>query len=299
LGALAGIFPVLCTPFDERGAIDLASLDALVEFTFASGATGLTVCGVASEVMKLGDGERRAIVERVLARVRGRAPVWVGSGHQSTGLTLEHSLHAQNGGAAGVMVMPPYVQKPSLAALALFFQELDRALALPIMVQDAPQVSGMTLPAEWLAKVARDCANVRAVKVEAPPTGPKIAELAERSKGGVKLFGGLGGANFVGELRRGAVGTLPGAATPELFVRIFERWRAGDLSAALAEHARMLPLIRFISQSVEWSYHAYKRILVRRGVLKSPFVRPPTCRFDDVAQQELEELMAACGVAAA
>jgi dihydrodipicolinate synthase/N-acetylneuraminate lyase len=294
---LEGIFPVLCTPFDERGAIDLKSLDALVEFTLESGADGITIGGVASEVMKLGDGERRSIVEHVLARVDGRAPVWVGTGHQSTDLAIEHSLHAQSGGAAGVMVMPPFVQKPSLASLAGFFHELNRALALPIMIQDAPQVSALTLPVEWLAKFDRDCANVRAVKVEAPPTGPKIAELTELSKGQLRLFGGLGGANFVGELRRGAVGTLPGAAFPEAFVRILEHWRTGDTAAAQADHARVLPLIRFASQSVEWSYHAYKRILVKRGVLKTAVVRRPTCRFDDVAQQELEELMAACGIA--
>jgi 4-hydroxy-tetrahydrodipicolinate synthase len=297
--ALDGIFPVLCTPFDERGAIDFASLDALVDFTLASGADGLTLGGVASEVMKLGDDERRALVVRVLARVGGRRPVWVGTGHQSLDLTLEHSLQAERAGAAGVMVMPPFVQKPALAALAGLFHELDRALAIPIMVQDAPQVSGLSLPVEWLAHLGRDCRNVRAVKVEAPPTGPKISELAELSKGELKLFGGLGGANFVDELRRGAVGTLPGAAFPELFVRIHARWRAGDAAAAQAEHARVLPLLRFVSQSVEWSYHAYKRILVRRGVLQSPFVRRPTCRFDEVAQRELVELLAACGVAAA
>jgi 4-hydroxy-tetrahydrodipicolinate synthase len=297
--ALEGLFPVLCTPFDERGAIDFESLDRLVDFTLRTGADGLTLGGVASEVVKLGDGERRAIVERVLARVKGRVPVWVGSGHQSLDLTIEHSLHAQKSGAAGVMVMPPFVQRPALGALAGLFQELDRALALPIMVQDAPLVSGLTLPVDWLAQVGRDCANVRAVKVEAPPTGPKISELAAASNGTLRLFGGLGGSNVVDELRRGAAGTLPGAAFPDAFVAILELWRDGDAASAQANHARLLPLIRFVSQSVEWSYHAYKRILVKRGVLSSAFVRRPTCRFDDVAQRELEELLAACGIAAA
>lgn len=297
--ALEGIFPVLCTPFDERGALDFASLDRLVDFTIRSGSDGITLGGVASEVMKLDDGERRAIVERVLARVNGRVPVWVGSGHQSGDATIGHSLHAQQLGAAGVMVMPPYVQKPALGALAGFFKEVDAALAIPIMIQDAPLVSGLTLPVDWLAGVARDCPNVRAVKVEAPPTGPKITELKEATRGELKLFGGLGGANLVDELARGAVGTLPGAAFPDAFMSILEHWRDGDAASARTSHAQLLPLIRFVSQSVEWSYHAYKRILVKRGLLASPFVRGPTCRFDDVAQRELDELVAAAGLAAA
>jgi 4-hydroxy-tetrahydrodipicolinate synthase len=293
---LEGLFPVLCTPFDERGAIDFESLDRLVDFTLRTGADGVTLGGVASEVMKLGDGERHAIVERVLRRVKGRVPVWVGSGHQSSDATIDHSLHAQNAGAAGVMVMPPFVQRPALGALAGFFHDVDAALAIPIMIQDAPLVSGLTLPVDWLAQVGRDCAHVKSVKVEAPPTGPKISELAVESKGELKLFGGLGGANVVDELRRGAVGSLPGAAFPDAFMAILELWRDGDAASAQANHARLLPLIRFVSQSVEWSYHAYKRILVKRGVLQSAFVRRPTCRFDELAERELEELLATAGV---
>jgi 4-hydroxy-tetrahydrodipicolinate synthase len=304
--ALAGVFPVLCTPFDESGAPDLASLDRLVDATLDSGADGLVFGGIASEVMKLGDDERRTLAARVLRRVarRGgrRVPVWVGTGHQAGVPALALSLHAQEHGAAGVMVMPPFVQKPGLGALAAFFGELDAALSIPIMVQDAPLASGLTLPVGWLAKVAHDLRNVRAVKVEAPPTAIKVADLAAAAKTirtRIALFGGLGGANFVAELRRGAAGTLPGAGFPDVFVRILERWRAGDEKAAQAEHERALPLIRFVSQSVEWSFHAYKRILVRRGVLACAHVRRPTCRFDDDARRELDLLCDASGITAA
>ena len=152
---------------------------------------------------------------------------------------------------------------------------------------------------DWLATVAKDFRRVRAVKVEAPPTAAKMADLAaaaraKRTK--LALFGGLGGANFVGELRRGAAGTLPGTAFPEVYVKIDAAWRSGDEAAAQAEHDRALPLIRFVSQSVEWSWHAYKRILVRRGVLASAQVRRPTCRFDEVAQRELDALCDAAGM---
>lgn len=296
--ALAGIFPVLCTPFDARGAIDLASLDRLVDFALDSGADGLTVGGVASEVHKLADEERRALAEGVLARVaargasdpRGRAPVWVGAGHQSTEASIEHALHAQRHGAAGAMVMPPWVARPSLAQLSAFFRDLDRAVELPVMIQDAPLVSGLHLPVEWLLDVATECRRTRAVKVEAPPTGPKIAELAQRGGGSLALFGGLGGSNLVCELERGAAGSLPGCAFPELHVEILARFRAGRAAEAAALHRRATPLIRFVSQSVEWSYHAYKRLLVERGVIETAYVRRPTVRFDERDQAELMAL---------
>lgn len=291
---LAGVFPVLCTPFDELGAVDLGSLDRLADFVLASGASGLTVGGVASEVHKLADEERRAIVERVLARAGARpdggAPVWVGSGHQSTELVIAHSLHAQRHGAAGVMVMPPFVARPSLAQLATFFRDLDAAIELPIMIQDAPLVSGLHLPADWLLAVAEQCPHVRAVKVEAPPTGPKIAELARRAGGRLALFGGLGGSNLAAELERGAAGTLPAAAFPELHVRIVGLSRAGRVGEAAALHRRATPLIRFVAQSVEWGYHAVKRLLVRRGVIATAAVRRPTTGFHEPDGAELDAL---------
>ncbi len=294
---LAGIFPVLCTPFDAKGAIDFESLDRLVDFTLASGADGLTVGGVASEVHKLADDERQAIVERVLAHSevkRRHASVWVGTGHASTELTIDHSLHAQRHGAAGLMVMPPHAHpaKPSLASLAAFFRDLDAAVERPIMIQDAPLVSGLHLPSDWIQDVAAKCARVRAVKVEAPPTGPKTGELARRGGGNLALaiFGGLGGANFLSELDHGAAGTLPGAAFPELHVALLARFRDGDAAAAGSLHRRAAPLIRFVSQSVEWSYHAYKRILVKRGVLSTAQVRRPTAPFDEQGAAELDLL---------
>lgn len=305
VGALAGVFPVLCTPFDERGALDLASLDRLIDWTLERGVDGVTLGGIASEVAKLDDDERRTIAARALGRVaRGgarRVPVWVGTGHQSSAAALAHSLHAQEHGASGVMVMPPFVHKPSLRALHDFFGDLDAALTIPIMVQDAPQASGLALPADFLAALARDFRRVRALKVESPPTAPKMADLAasaRRCATELALFGGLGGANFPSELRSGAVGTLPGAAFPEVHVRILAAWHAGDEAAAQAEHDRALPLIRFVSQSVEWSWHAYKLILVRRGALANAHVRAPTCRFDELAQRELDALCSAAGIEA-
>jgi 4-hydroxy-tetrahydrodipicolinate synthase len=286
---LAGVFPVLCTPFDREGAIDFGSVDRLVDATLERGVDGLVVGGVASEVHKLDDGERRALVERVLARVAARGvPVWVGSGHASTEATIAHSLHAQRHGAAGVMVMPPHAHpaKPALAALAAFFRDLDLAIELPVMIQDAPIVSGIQLPVDWIVEVAASCRRIVAVKVEAPPTAPKIGELA-RNAPSLALLGGLGGANLVDELARGAIGTLPAAAFPELHVAIVEHARAGDLDAARRLQERAAPLLAFVSQSIEWSYHCVKRLLTTRGAIAHATVRRPTIAFGEADAAEL------------
>ena len=287
----SGVFPVLATPFDLAGQIDEESLRNLARFTIKAGADGMTVGGVASEVYKLSDGERRRVTEIVLQEAGGRVPVWVGTGHACTELAVEHTKHAERTGAAGAMVMPPYAMKASLAGVASYFRAIGRAVAIPVMIQDAPLVSGVHLPVDFLTTLAHEVPNIAYVKVEAPPTGPKIGDVIARAKERLRVFGGLGGGNLIDELKRGAVGTLPGSAFPEAYVDIYRRFRTGAVSEAERLHRRILPLIRFTSQSVEFSFHGYKRILKHRGAIATAYVRQPSATFDEAAEEELRSLL--------
>lgn len=288
-----GVYPVLATPFDAGGQVDEDSLRKLVAYIIESGADGLTIGGVASEIYKLSDGERRRISEVVMAAAGSRAPVWIGTGHSCTELAVEHTRHAQRIGAAGVMVMPPYAMKPSLEGVASYFRAVSRAAGpIPVMIQDAPLISGIHLPVDFMARLSADWSNIRYVKIEAPPTGPKMSDVAGQAAGRLRMFGGLGGANLVDELKRGASGTLPGSAFPHPYVEICRRFAAGDIQRADELHRRILPLIRFASQSVEFSFHAYKTVLKRRGVIASAYVRQPTATFDARAESELNDLLA-------
>src|SRR5205809_109630 len=73
-----GVFPISATPFSPDGALDLESLDRLVDFYLALRVHGLTLLGIMGEAPKLTPEESRAVVRRALARVAGRVPVVVG-----------------------------------------------------------------------------------------------------------------------------------------------------------------------------------------------------------------------------
>src|SRR5438067_10294070 len=74
---LAGVFPVMATPFDEDGALDVAGLGRLVAFELDAGAHGLTILGNMGEVFKLSEDERATVTAGVIDAVAGRAPVVV------------------------------------------------------------------------------------------------------------------------------------------------------------------------------------------------------------------------------
>ena len=126
---------------------------------------------------------------------------------------------------------------------------------------------------------------------ETPPTPDRAAELKALGGDDVTVFGGFGGVNFVPELRRGSVGTMPGPAVPEAFVTAWALWRAGDEAGAEAVMEQVAPLLTLLMRSLDGSYHLTKEILRRRGVIRSTGVRMPTSRPDETAYREVARLM--------
>ena len=75
---LSGLFAVPSTPMLPGGALDLDSLDSLVDYYLAQGARGLVPVSVVGEGAYLNDDERASVIERVVARAARRVPIITG-----------------------------------------------------------------------------------------------------------------------------------------------------------------------------------------------------------------------------
>ena len=71
LGDLAGVIPILVTPFTPDGAVSREDLDRQLEFLIAAGGRWAGF-GFGSEVHRLGEGELTALVTRAVATADGR-----------------------------------------------------------------------------------------------------------------------------------------------------------------------------------------------------------------------------------
>src|SRR3954451_8683356 len=163
-----GVFPVVPTTFRDDGELDLDSQRRCLDFMIDAGSQGLCILANFSEQFVLTDEERERVMQAVLAHVAGRVPVIVTTTHFGTAICAERSRRAQEAGAAMVMVMPPYhgaTIRVGEAAIFDFFRRVSDAIGIPIMIQDAP-VSGTTLSAPFLARMAREIAHVSYFKVE-------------------------------------------------------------------------------------------------------------------------------------
>jgi 4-hydroxy-tetrahydrodipicolinate synthase len=209
-------------------------------------------------------------------------------------VAVQLSAQAAAAGADALMVQPPYVYKPDPAGILEHYRAVSQAVSVPIIVQDEPVITGLTLAPALLAQLCADLSNVRYVKVEHVPTAMKMTRVLEAARAaGAEppgLLGGMGALYFLDELRRGAVGIMTGFAYPDLIVAIYRAWTAGDAERAAELFYRYLPLIVYEGQLGVAGVAIRKLILQLRGLIATSYVRAP--RGPAVDSQTWDELRA-------
>ena len=288
---LHGVNPILPTPFQDDGSLDVASLGRLVDYQRDAGVHGLAILGFMGEAHKLSDAERDTVIRTTLEHA-GDLPVWVGVRAHGAAGAVEQARTAQALGAAAVFVAPAGPQND--AALYEFFATVARSVDVPMILHDFPESFGITLSPELIARLARD-GHAPYIKAEEPPVLQKMSKVLDLSEGTIGVFGGLGGTYFLEELERGAVGIMTGLAYPEILLRIYERFQQGDHEGAAAVFDRYVPYIRYEFQpKIGLAYR--KHIFAKRGLFQSTFIRPPGMQLDDRSRDELERVLGRVGL---
>lgn len=289
-----GLVPILATPFQPDGSLDLPSLRRLVDFELASGVDGVAVFGMASEGFTLTAAERDTILGEVVAVVEEAVPVVAGVNGTSTATALEQARQALDGGVRALMVLPPFMVKPSPDQLIEFYTELGECAAVAgaeVMVQDAPGATGVTMSPSLIVELSK-LDGVTSVKVESPPTVSKVGAVMEAvgDDGRFAVLGGMNAQFVLDEYARGSVGTMPACEFSDLLAPVLADWRAGRRAEARAAFARLLPLVvQGLQPGLAWAVH--KEVLLRRGIIAHATVRSPAKPLDSAARALLEEVL--------
>lgn len=283
-----GVRPVLHLAFDDAPGepIRYPDLDRLVERMLAVGVDGLVVLGLASEAWTLTEPERDTVLERVSTAVAQRVPIVVGI-DGPTVVAIDRGRRAAACGAAGLMVLPP-ARVPADESLRAHLWNLADATGLPILIQNSPGVTGVTLTAAFLVELARH-PLIRAVKMELGGSGPKISAVAAA---GIEIVAGWGGLHYLESARRGAVGVMPGCDLGPALVMIDRALRAGDAAAAERLYRAILPLLLYEGQSLDLLLLGAKRLLHGQGILGTDRLRAPSRRLDPDEAVSLDALFA-------
>lgn len=278
-----GVLPALITPFTDDGdAIDTDALAANVDRLIAGGVGGLVPSGSTGEFTTLTNAERRELIEATVAAAAGRVPVVAGTGALSTRETVELSAHAEQAGAAAVMIVPPFYDALPWRELQAHYTAVADAIGIPIMYYNLPSASGVTLTAAQLRELP-----ISSLK---DTGGDAVAATELIQTGGPTLLNGWDTLTFAA-LAAGVRAVVWGAASilPEACVELHRLLIDDiDLPAARDLWARLWPLCRFLeSQSYPAAVKAACRLV---GDTTGP-VRAPLLPLDDAATAELTALL--------
>jgi 4-hydroxy-tetrahydrodipicolinate synthase len=163
---LKGVFPILATPCDEKGDLDLESLGDEVEYCLENGVHGFFL-GNCSELYAFSRADRNRIVEAVVEASSGRVPVVAGCFASNTGDAVELSRDAEERGADAIFTYGPYVlgggSTPSVDIVE-HYRRVDAAVDIPIVGYNTPQGMPGVMTPERLFEILDACPGMEYMK---------------------------------------------------------------------------------------------------------------------------------------
>ncbi len=287
-----GVFTIAATPFLPDGALDLDSVDRMVDFYAERGATGLTILGIMGEAGKLTASESIAIIKRVTARTK--LPIVVGvsaPGFAAMGALADEAMSA---GAAGVMVAPTGGLRSDDQITGYYHNAAKTLGDVPFVLQDFPLVTGVQIPTKVILQIVADCPTCVMLKHEDWPGLDKITALRAASDAGarrISILCGNGGLFLPEEMLRGADGAMTGFAFPEMMAGVVAAMEVGDTERARDLFDAYLPLVRYESQP-GLGLAIRKHILAKRGAIAHATVRAPGPKLNAATLAEIDGLLA-------
>ena len=283
-----GVHNIMATPFLPDEELDLSSIRTLIEYLAQADCAGVLALGVLGEADRLDEDERDAVLQTVMEHAADRMQVSIGVSHQSPLVTARRARRAEAAGVTAVMVAPP-IGSAAGPALRDHYRRIADGLSIPVIVQDHPASNGVRMPVEFMASLAEFLPPGSVVKLEEPPTAPKMARLRELAPS-YEVFGGLGGVSLLYELDAGAAGTMTGFAMPAVLAGIVSAHQAGDHDLARQRFERALPLLDFEAQPGV-GVALRKELLRQQGAIAHATVRQPAPAADPFLLRTLNDLL--------
>jgi 1-pyrroline-4-hydroxy-2-carboxylate deaminase len=282
-----GVMPAMTTAFDTELDVDHEFLTRHAHWLVANGCTGIVCLGSLGESPTLTFDEKMAVVSTVIAAVGSSIPVVAAVSALSTAEAVRIAQGAERAGAAGLMILPPYVYMGDWREMRSHVGTVLESTRLEAMLYNNPIAYGTDFLPEQIAELANDYANLVAVK-ESSADVRRVTAIRALTGNRLAIFVGVDDA-IVEAIDAGAVGWIAGLvnALPRESVELFNLASAGRRQEAFELYRWFLPLLRM--DTVPKFIQLIKQAQQELGV-GSARVRPPRLQ---VAGEELAEVRAA------
>ena len=238
------MIPAMVTPFDENLDLDLKQARALARRLVENGADALIINGTTGESPTVFYPQKMKLFEAVVSEIDGEVPVIANVGDNCTADTVDFAREVAELGVDGFMCVVPYYNKPPQEGIYQHFRTIANAVELPIILYNIPGRCVVNMEAETTLRLARECANVVAVK-EASGKLDQVKAIVEGAPEGFAVYSGDDAATF-DIMRLGGAGVIStiGNVAPARMKEIVDLCAAGDWEAAAAANEALMPLMK-------------------------------------------------------
>jgi 4-hydroxy-tetrahydrodipicolinate synthase len=275
------------TPFTKSGALDEAAVRRLGRRQIDAGIHFLCPCGTTGENPTLTDDERRRIVEILVDEAKGAVPILAGAGGYDTKEVIHLAALMQKAGAAGLLSVTPYYNKPTQEGLYQHYKAIAESTTLPIVVYNVPGRTGVNVEPATLARLA-PVPNIVGVK-EASGNVTQMCEIVRAVPNDFLVLSG-DDALTLPLMAIGGRGIISVASNeiPAEMVQMVEAAERGDFATARQTHQRILPLM--LGNFIEANPVPVKAAMAAMGLLEEQY-RLPMCSPKPESREKLTKIL--------
>ena len=280
-----GSYTVAVTPFTDDGSgICTDSLKDFLDWQLACDVPGIILLGTTGEFLTVDDDERRTLVGTTIEHINGRMDVLVGTMNANTPNAVRYSRQAEELGADGLMVIPPYYYTPTDDEIFEYYRAISEAVSIPIMLYNNPFTSNVDMSARLVARMTKAFDNVRYIKEASMDVG-RIFDIVEETEGVMNVFAG---ERPVESFLLGAVGYVNpfGNYIPYSTSRMWVLLAQGRIKEAKQIQRGAEAINEIIAEGhPTYGHQCYSKALAAAAGYPVGDVRPPLTRFDNLGQE--------------
>lgn len=285
-----GSYTVAVTPFTADGSsIDVPALKRFLDWQLDEKVPGIIMLGTTGEFVAITDDERQQVVEETVKHINGRIPVVVGSMAASTKEAVRRSAQAEELGADGLMILPPFYYTPTDDEIFRHYKAISEAVQIPIMLYNNPVTSNVDMSAKLVARLARAFENVRYIKESSQELG-RVRDVLEASDGLINVFAG---ERVVDSYLLGAVGYVNpyGNYIPRASAGFVQLAADGRFEEARTIQRLIDELDEIIAEGhPTYGHQCYSKELAARAGYPVGTVRPPLTTFAQLGDEGEERV---------
>lgn len=287
-----GVCTAIVTPFTERGNIDYAALEKLLEHQLRSGVEAICVCGTTGESATLTPQEHDVLISFCVQFIRNRIKVIAGVGSNQTAQTIDTAKRAADLGADGLLVVTPYYNKTTQEGLYQHYKAITEAVSLPLILYNVPGRTGVSFQAETYKRLS-ELPDINGIK-EASGDLSLVTKTKAICPDDLTIWSG-NDDQVVPMMALGARGVISVASNfiPDITVQMCRYCKSGDFRSAGELQIQYSNLIDLLFCEV--NPIPVKTVLGLLGHC-SPHLRLPLCPISAEHKTALQDELAQLGL---